>query len=304
MAKILISGGSGLTGQAISRLLADQGHEPRWLSREEGSLNGIQKFRWNVSKGTIDERAFEGVDYVIHLAGAGVMARRWNASYKAEILSSRIRSSELLFDTISRHGFPVKALAGAGAVGYYGNHASDELYTEASPPGEDFLARVCLDWENSYQPFIRSGIRTVVLRTGIVLSASGGAYPRMLPLFKAGLGSALGSGRQYFPWIHLNDLAAIYSYALEQESLSGTYNAVSSQPVRQDVFSSQLAKSLNKSFFMPPVPGFLLRLVLGESASALTSGLRISNEKIRDTGFHFRYDSLNTALEALKHGDQ
>lgn len=299
MAKILITGGSGLLGRAISELLVKHGHEPRWLSREPGQWKGIRKFQWDVAKGYIDEAALEDADAVVHLAGAGIMDRRWSAAYKQEIIDSRIKSSALLYEAISGSTCDIKTLVGGSAVGYYGTAPGRRSCTEADPPGEDFLAETCLAWEKSYQPFMTSGLRTVIIRTGIVLGREGGAYKQMAPLFRLGLGAALAGGEQYFPWIHIKDLAGIIVHSLTHDNLSGAYNAVATEAVTNREFSERLAKSFHKPLWLPAIPGPLLRLALGERAITLTRGLNISNEKIKAAGFRFAYDRLDEALEAL-----
>lgn len=300
MAKILITGGSGLVGRAISELLVKQGHEIRWLSREQGYSGVIQKFKWDVKTGYADEKAFDGVESIIHLSGAGIIDKSWTKAYKKEILDSRVKSSQLLFDTLLKNKFKITTLVGASAVGYYGSAPGNHAYSENDAPGNDFLADTCIAWEKSYEPFIAAGIRTAVIRTGIVLSKEGGAYPKMVPPFKFGLGAALASGKQYFPWIHIEDLAGIYCYTLFNEQAQGAYNAVASNAVTNKEFSKALAKSFQKPFFLPNVPAFALKLVLGERAITVMGGLKISNEKIKKAGFHFKFDALENALNYLK----
>jgi len=300
MAKILITGGSGLVGRAISELLLKKGHEISWLSREKGNWRSIQKFRWDLKSGYIDEAAFTGVEALIHLAGTGIIDKLWTNAFKKEIIASRVKSSQLLFDTISKNNFEIKTLVGSSAVGYYGSVQSEHCYSENDAPGSDFLAQTCIAWEKSYAPFINSGIRTVIIRTGVVLSKEGGAYEKMLPAFRLGLGAPLASGKQYFPWIHIKDLAGIFIHALLHENMSGPYNAAASRPVNNREFSRELAKSLNRPLLLPPVPAFVLKLALGERAVTITSGLKINNKKIKAAGFEFEFDDLENALKNLR----
>jgi uncharacterized protein (TIGR01777 family) len=274
-------------------------HEPVWLGREEGNFNGIKKFRWDPAQHYTDEKAFEGVEIVIHLAGAAITDKRWTAKYKKEIIDSRVKSSALLFDYISKHNYPVRTLVGASAVGYYGARQSNKLFTENDGPGNDFLAECCTLWENSYKSFIASGMRTTIFRTGIVLSKNGGAYPTLSRPFKSGVGVALASGKQYLPWIHINDLAAMYVNAALNNTMNGVYNAVAPELVTNKQFSKQLAKSLHRPFFLPNVPKVLLQLALGESAIAITEGLKISSQKIKEAGFTFEFENLPQALDDL-----
>jgi uncharacterized protein len=299
MAKILISGGSGLVGRAISQLLLQKGHEPVWLSRQGGRKEGINSYQWDIQKGTIDERAFEGTDHLIHLAGAGIADRRWTKKYKQEIIDSRVKSSELLYSTVERGGSGIRSLTGASAVGYYGSGQSEHVFEENDAPGDDYLANVCVKWENSYRNFQTSGIRTTILRTGVVLARNGGAYSRMLPPFRLGLGATPGSGRQYFPWIHIADIAAMYVESCLNENIHGAYNAVAPQIITSRQFTEALAASLGKPFFLPAIPAALLRLVMGESASALTGGVKVSPRKISEAGFEFKFKDIQEALADL-----
>lgn len=300
MAKILITGGSGLLGRAISQLLLKEGHQPLWLSRSEGTENGIRKFKWNLVNRSIDEKAFEGVEHIIHLAGSGIVDKRWSLTYKKDLLESRVKSSELLQEYILKTKCPLKSFVGGSAIGYYGAVESNHVFTEDDLPGRDFLAETCVNWERSYLPLTRSGIRTCVIRTGIVLSKNGGAYAKMVFPFKLGLGAAVAPGTQAFPWIHIDDIAALFVRALLDEKYSGVYNGVSSENTTNLIFSQQLAGSLKRPFFLPKIPSFILNLVLGERAVTLTKGVFVSNKKLKANGFQFKYEKLSDALDALK----
>lgn len=304
MAKVLITGGSGLLGNAISNILLKNNYEVVWLSREAGTKTMsyaqiIKKYKWDVEKQFIDEAAFENVEQIIHLAGAGIADKKWTDAYKNEIINSRIKSSELLFNYITKLNVPIKTFVGASAVGYYGAIQSEKLITEEERPYTDFLAQACIAWENSYKPIIDKGIRTPIIRIGVILSTHGGAYKKMIPPFKFNLGSSIGSGKQYLPWIHINDVANIFVHVLQNASLNQTYNAVGSELVTMDTFTSQLAKSIHRLKFLPKVPTFILKLVMGESHLMVTEGLKISNQKIKTTSFKFEFESLNAALKDL-----
>lgn len=299
MAKILITGGSGLVGKAISAELIKQNHEPLWLSREAGSEGTIKKFKWNVEDSYIDEKAFEGVEHIIHLAGAGIADKRWTKKYKIEIISSRVKSSDLLFEYITRNNYKIKTLVGGSAIGYYGARQSNNVFKENDHPGNDFLADTSVLWEKSYLPFARMGIRNPIIRTGVVLSNKGGAYKKMAPPFKFGLGAALATGRQFIPWIHINDIAGIFTHAVTDNHLDGVYNGVASELVTNKHFSSELAASFAKPFFLPKVPSAALHLAMGESAVMVTEGLKISNQKIKLSGYHFQFETLKEALQQL-----
>ncbi len=300
MAKILITGGSGLLGKTISKLLLKKGYEVNWLSRKPGEWQGIKKYIWNLEESVIDLKAFEGVDTLIHLAGTGIVDKRWTESYKRDLLNSRVKSSELLFDTIQKNKFPIKTFIGASAIGYYGLSESPKLYIETDEAAKDYLAELTKNWENSYLPFKQSGIRTAVLRIGIVLSKEGGFYAKMAPVYKLGIGTSFGKGNYYLSWIHLKDLCSLILYAIENENCKGVYNAVASNPIRYSEFSKQLAISLNRPLIFPHLPEILIKSILGERAVMLTKGVKVSNAKIKNQGFKFEFDELNTALTELK----
>ncbi len=299
MTKILITGGSGLLGRAISELLSKKSYQVVWLSREEGNYQDIKKYKWDVDKGFIDEKAFEGVDSIIHLAGAGIADKRWTKKYKKQIVDSRIKSNELLFKYISKNNYPVKTFVGGSAMGYYGAINSEHVFTETDAAGNDFLAQTCVLWEKSYDPFINAGIRTCIIRTGVVLSKNGGAFAKMAPAFKLGLGGAIGSGEQYFPWIHINDIAAIFVHALLNPNANGVYNGVATQQIDNKDFSILLAKSFRKPFFIPNIPVFILKLLMGEGAVMVTTGVKISNQKIKESGYKFEFETVEEALQSL-----
>jgi uncharacterized protein len=299
MAKILISGGSGLVGGAISQLLLKMNHQPVWLGRSSGKTGSIPTYAWDIEKGYIDEHAFDGVEFLIHLAGANLAGKRWTQAYKKQIINSRVKGSELLFKYISQYNPKIKAVVGASAVGYYGTEADERMHVEVDPPGNDFLARVCIEWEGSYDAFKDAGIRVAIIRTAVALSNKGGAFPKLAWPFQYGLGAPIGSGKQYMPWIHLNDLASLYVYALFNENLSGPFNAAADEQVTNREFSAKLANSMQKPFFLPAIPAFLLKIFMGESAVTVTKGLMVSNEKIKASGFNFNYSTLDETLTEL-----
>jgi uncharacterized protein (TIGR01777 family) len=300
MAKILISGGSGLIGKAISKLLIQNNHQVVWLSREAGYWEGIQKYKWDWKTNQMDENALQGVDVVINLAGAGIVTKAWTKKYKQEILDSRVKSTNLLIKSIQKNNIHLKSFIGASAVGFYGADMSKDVFQENSGAGDDFLANTCKKWENAYKPLNRLTDQFVVIRIGIVLDRNGGAYPKMAMPFKLGIGSALGSGKQLLPWIHLEDLCRMFLFFIDQPSLSGTYNAVSSEIASNRYFSELLANSFKKPILLPNVPIFILKLLLGERHITITRGLIISNQKILNTGFKFIHTELRAVLNQLK----
>jgi uncharacterized protein (TIGR01777 family) len=295
--KVLISGGSGLVGSRLTELLKDQGFKVAWLVRK-GSQSPLRQFFWNLKEGSIDPEATEWADHIIHLAGASVAEGRWTASRKEEIVSSRTESTKLLYNTLKNHPHQVKSFISASAMGFYGD-TGDSLINESAPKGEGFLSHTVEVWEKEVVAIAQLGIREARIRIGIVLTPKGGALPEMMMPIKLGLGSALGSGKQYMSWIHIDDLCALFIESIKNEQYQGPINASTSQPITNKVFMKTLAKTMGKPFFMPSVPTFALKLILGEKAMIVTSGCRMDNQKLTDYGFYFQYDNLESAFENL-----
>ncbi len=296
---VLISGGSGLVGTRITELLINKGYQVRWLSRRPGKKDKIEIYEWNLQKNFIDAKALEKADYIIHLAGAGVADKRWTKDRKKEILESRTKSTRLLHDALQSNPHSIKAFVSASAIGYYGWDTGGVWKKEVSRFGDDFLATVTKAWEAEVAEVEKLGIRTVKLRIGIVLSEKGGALKELTKPINMGVGAALGSGDQYMSWIHLDDLCQMFIYAMEQEEMVGVYNAVAPNPATNKELSKMAAQVLKKPFFLPNVPGFTLKLALGEMASMVLGGSKVSSEKIQDAGFEFSFAELNPALENL-----
>ncbi|EON75186.1 Cell division inhibitor [Lunatimonas lonarensis] len=295
MERILITGGSGLVGKEITRLLEQQGKEVAWLSRNPKS-NTQKSFYWDIEKQEMDAEALTWCDAVIHLAGAGVAEKRWTKARKREILQSRVLSTLLLYDQLALLQTRPKAFVSASAIGYYGLDTGDALLREDDRPGVDFLASVVKKWEGEIEKIATLGIRTVLLRIGIVLSNEGGALKEML---KPPVAAPLGDGRQYMSWIHISDLARMFLHVLENADTSGVYNAVGPQPASNEALTKHAAKASGKPFLPIGVPGIALKLALGEMAQMVTGGNRVSSEKIESTGFAFTYADLTDALTAI-----
>lgn len=299
MATVLISGGTGLVGRALSKKLMAQGHEVRVLSRTPKQSGNVKSFFWNVEQQQIDIAAFEGLDHIVHLAGEGIAEKRWTDQRKRDIVTSRVDSMKLITDTVKLKNIQLKSFVGASAIGIYGMMTSNNIFSETDSGTKDFLSETCVQWENAYNAISLHSDKTTIIRIGVVLSAEGGALKKLLPQFKLGLGSALGSGKQYMPWIHLDDLVSIFMEALFNHSYKGVYNAATSEHITNKEFSVQLAKSLHKPFFMPNAPAFVLKLILGEMANMVITGTRISNQKLVNEGFVFRFSNLSEALEKI-----
>jgi len=299
MAFILISGGTGLVGKALTKRLIIEGHDIRILSRNPQSSSQLKSFYWNVEKNEIDEKAFEGVEHIVHLAGSGIADKRWTNARKQDIIDSRVNSMKLITDIVKKKNIKLKSFVGASAIGIYGMTTSEKIFSEIDNGTDDFLTQSCTQWENSYQQIQTLSSKNCIIRIGVVLSKDGGALKKLLPLFQLGLGSAVGSGKQYTPWIHIEDLVSVFHEALFNSNYNGIYNAVSSEKTTSDSFSKQLAKSLSKPFFLPRVPAFVLKLLFGEMANVLLEGSRVSNQKLINEGFEFKHSTLSDALKKI-----
>ncbi len=299
MQKVLITGGSGLIGTRLTEMLNDQNYEVRILTRNKELTAQPHYFYWNLDTSEADSKAFEGLDYIIHLAGASVSGGRWTKERKKAILNSRIKSGELLFSKINELGINLKAFVSASGVGFYGTKNKNHTHKESEIRGTDFLAKVCCEWESEAMKFKASGIRTVVLRTGIVLAKNGGALEKMKTPVKFFLGAALGTGKQHMSWIHLDDICRMYIHSIENQSMEGYYNAVTPDEQTNKTFTKALCNAMNRPFIPIPVPGIILHLIFGEMASILLTGNKVSAKKILDSGFQFKFGELNEALEDL-----
>lgn len=296
MQNILITGGSGLIGQRITDLLEKKGYQVAWLSR--ALQPGRKSFLWNIEKLEIDPKAIEWADAIIHLAGAGVAEKRWTPERKKLILESRTHSTRLLISALEKAEKRPNTFISASAVGYYGFDTGTSLVDETSPAGPDFLAEVVKAWENEVKKIESLDIRTVMLRTGIVLDARGGALSEML---KPPVAAPLGSGDQWMSWIHIEDLARMFLFALEKTTLQGVYNAVAPNPATNQQLTQEAAYAKGKTYLGIGVPGFVLKLVLGEMAAMVLGGNRVSCQKIQKAGFQFEFFELSAALKEIFH---
>lgn len=291
---ILVSGASGLIGSALVPLLETAGHGVLRLSRRAGPPGVIA---WDPTSGRLDARSLDGVDAVIHLAGESIAGGRWSPARKRAIRDSRVLSTDLLARTVAGLERPPSVFVSASALGFYGDRGEERL-TEASPAGQGFLADVSQEWEGATAPAEAAGIRTVHLRIGLVLAREGGALAEMLLPFRLGLGGPLGSGRQWWSWITIDDLVRAMLHAVTATELRGPVNGVASSATNRD-FTRTLCRVLRRPMFLP-VPRFALRLLLGEMADALLlSSARLDSERLRDSGFQFRDPELEPALRRL-----
>jgi len=296
--KILITGASGLIGKRLTELFLEKGYQVAHLSRSK--KNGeVPSFGWDVEAGKIDLTSIDGVDTIIHLAGAGIADKRWSNSRKHEILQSRVKSTQLLFDSLSKYPNQVKSFVSASAIGYYGFGTSTEVFQEQSYFGNDFLAKVTRAWEEEVDKISALKIRVAKLRIGIVLSDKGGALVEMAKPIRMGFGAPLGSGMQFLSWIHLDDLCAMFMKAVETNSMHGAYNAVTGDWVTNKELTKAIAETLNKPLWLPNVPSFVLKMIVGQMAEIVLNGSKVSADKIKSSGFNFKYTNLKLALESL-----
>ena len=295
MESILITGGSGLIGKYLQKVLLQKGYAVSNLSSNPSTKN----FYWNIETGEIDIEALKNADHIIHLAGADIGAKRWTERQKRLIIESRTQSAQLLFDTITKLDKRPKTFISASAVGYYGAITSEHIFTETDEPANDFLGNVCEQWEKSADRIEELGIRVVKLRTGVVLTPHNGVLEKIRRPIKYGFGSSFGNGKQYFPWIHINDLCEMYYKAIADKTFSGAYNAVAPQHCSNKLFVKNLALMSGKSVLLPSIPSFIFRVAFGEMSDLLLKGSRISSQKIEDKGFQYQFPTLESALTDL-----
>jgi hypothetical protein len=296
---ILITGASGLIGKHLTGFLAGNGHAVAHLGRKRSAEGKFRQFHWDPENGVMEEGAVSWADAIVHLAGANVSEGRWTEKRKREIIDSRVKSTQLLAKTIIREKAKTKIFISAAAVGWYGMISSDKIFTESAPAANDFFGNVCLQWENAADLMEEAGLRTVKLRISVVLAKDGGVLPQLAKPVKWLAGSPLGSGKQWMPWVHIDDLCALFLKAIEDVNMKGPYNAAASQHITNKEFVKAIGKVLHRPVFLPPVPEFILKTILGEMSGIVTKGSRVSNEKIKKAGFNFQYDNLETALKQL-----
>jgi len=294
---VLITGAGGMIAKELSKKLSKE-YEVRLLTRKKKHHN---EFEWDIDRQTIDESAFENVSHIIHLAGANISEKRWTDERKKQLISSRVESAKLLLNTLRKKNIRLKSFISASGINYYGTMTSEKIFTEQDPPGNDFLSEVVILWEKAADDFKEQNLaeRVVKMRTAVVLSEKDGALKKMVPTIKNYIGSPLGTGKQYMPWIHIKDICSMYEFALRNKEVQGSYNATSPQHTTNENLTKKIAEVLKKPLLMPNVPGFVLKLIFGELADAVLEGSRASSEKIQQKGFRFEFPDLKKALEDL-----
>jgi len=299
--KIFVTGGTGFIGRHLSGRLAESGHEVFILTRS--AVKAKESFPWATivegdprKPGEWQQKASES-DAAVNLAGASIFTI-WTDAARKNILDSRILTTRNLVDGLCVSGRG-KTLLNASAVGFYGSRLDDQILTEESSPGSEFMSEVCVKWENEAEKAAASGTRVALLRFGIVLGKGGGALSKMLPAFRTLFGSTMGSGRQWMPWVHEVDLANIFLFLLDNKEISGPVNCVAPNPVRNSDFARVLARTLGRPLVMPAMPGFLLRILVGEFANLVLKGQRVVPKRLMEAGFSFRFPTLQQALENI-----
>ncbi len=306
---VLISGGTGMVGRALTLHLVAAGYRVIILTRNPQNAKAPAGFEqlvsfagWDVKAQTIDEAAVAKADAVIHLAGAGVVEKPWTKAYQKEILDSRVNSSRLLVNAINKVGSRVQTVISASAIGWYGEDQPGQSagFQEDAAAAPGFLGETCYQWEKSIQPVAESGRRLVICRIGIVLSNDGGALPEFKKPLQFRVAGVLGSGKQVVSWIHIEDLCRLFRFAVENENIRGIYNAVAPQPVTNRQLTITLAACLyGKAFITLPVPAFVLRLMLGERSVEVLKSATVSSAKLSGAGFQFDYPAIEKALAQL-----
>ena len=276
-----------------------EGYAVSHLSRsKQPSLEGVDVIQWDVKKGDLEAAAIEGFEHIIHLAGTGIVDKAWTDERIREIEESRTKSAKLIIDAVEKNQKKPVSFVSASAVGYYGFQTSEHVYKEADEPADDVIAETCIAWEKQVDEMQQLGVPTAKIRIGLVLSEKGGALKEMAKPFKLGFGAALGSGKQYMPWVHIDDLCRLFIKAME-EKWTGVYNGAAPNQVNNQQFSKVLAKTLHKPFFLPNVPAFVMRMILGSRARLVLEGSRVSTKKVQEKGFDFTYHKLEEALRDI-----
>jgi hypothetical protein len=298
MATVLITGASGLIGTALTRHLLAQGAVVRHLGRTRSDQSGVPSYAWDLSRGAIDPEALTGVTHIVHLAGAGIADRCWSPARVRVLIESRTETARLLHRGIQARKIPLQAFVSAAGVGYYGAVTAPHIFEEDDQAGGDTIATISERWESAVDEW-QGTTRVVKLRTPVVLAREGGALPKLAAPMRFGMGAALGHGRQWMPWVHLDDLVRLYTTALFDERYTGAYNVNTGNDVTNAEMMRAMAQVMGKPYFMPRIPAFVLRWALGELSTVLLEGSRASNEKLLHNGFTFKFATIRSALGDL-----
>lgn len=295
--KVLLTGGTGFIGKHLTAVLLANGFAVSILTRSDRkNTPSITYYKWDLDNNYIEEEAILTADYIIHLAGEGIVEKRWTEKRKKVILESRTKPIHLIYDILKKNNKVLDAFISASAVGIYGAFTRQKICNESTAPANDFLGTTCQKWESAVDELSALKIRTVKIRTGIVLGKDEGFLKKVAPSFKAGFGAVLGSGKQYVPWIHVEDLAHIYLKAVTDPEMQGAYNATITDNTTNQTLSRILAHLYGYKIWLPKAPAFILKIVLGEMSEAVLKGQRVSSAKIQKAGFKFEFTDLEQAL--------
>jgi uncharacterized protein (TIGR01777 family) len=303
--RVFVTGGTGLVGRRLVARLLARGDEAVVLSRRGEQARDLLGPTVAVVAGDPMKPGpwadvVADCDAVVNLAGENIFARRWNEAFKKLLVDSRVETTRHVAEAMTRAGGPERVLVNASAIGYYGPHGDEEL-DEDSPPGDDFMARICVEWERATEPAARAGVRATLVRIGVVLDRAGGALAKMLTPFRLGLGGRIGGGRQWMSWVHHEDLTGLLLFALDGPAVRGPLNGTAPQPVPNRQFAKSLGRALHRPAFFP-TPGLMLRLGLGEVATVIAEGQRVVPRRPLQLGYTFRYPDIDSALGELFSG--
>ena len=295
MKKVLIGGGSGLIGKRLTALLLEKGYDVAWLSRSDTPVDGINSYLWDPVQGKMDEKALENCVAIINLAGESIANHAWTTSYRKKVIESRTHSARCIINALKENKNQISVLISASAIGFYGDR-KDEIMTEESIMGNGFLTQSTAEWEKAYQD---SSIRTILFRIGVVLSKNGGALKEMSASIPVGICPVLGNGKQIISWIHIDDICLQMIHGIENENMQGIYNGVSPSPSPQRAFILAIRKNLNKWSIPIAIPSFILKLLMSERSSIVLNSSNVSSEKIKRSGYDFKFPTLESALISI-----
>ena len=296
--KILVTGGSGLVGNMLTKKLQDQGYEVSIMTRSPEKVKHLKAFYWDIKKQEIDEKCLDGIETIIHLAGENIADGRWTDDRKKALVSSRTESIGLIYDLMKRKEHQVKTVLSASAVGFYGDRG-EEILDETSKPGTGFLAYCCEEWEKAVEQGTEMGLRVAKFRIGLLLTPKGGVLDIFKLMVKSFTATKLGSGEQWFPWIHSDDLIGMFLWAVENQDAKGVYNATAPNPVRNKEFTKTLSDVLHRPFWPLAIPKAMFKLLMGEKSELVLMSTHTKADKIIKAGYTFKFLSLKTALEDL-----
>jgi len=296
MPTVLLAGGSGFLGARLAEMLREKGYAVRVLTR---SPRGAGQFAWNPAGGAIDDRALEGVDFVVNLAGSNIAGKRWTAARKRDLVESRVQSARTLRSAFERTGLRPRAYLSAAAIGYYGNSGERWMTETDAPAGDGFMVDCCRQWEAAADEVATLGIRTVKLRIGIVLAKEGGALVEFVKPLRLGVGAYFADGQAWYSWVHRDDVCRFFIWALENPAIEGVFNVAAPHPVRNKDLVTAIAKAMRQPAVFVPAPAFAMQLALGEMSAVILNSNRVAADKALQAGFQFQYADIAGALEQI-----